>query len=280
MTSSNRIGIIGGGFVGKATSLLSKDHVIYDLNPDLCVPPGATLADVAQCPFIFICVPTPMKNDGSCFLGIVESVIRELRQITETKPILRSTVPVGTSSTYGCYFMPEFLTERNWRHDIYHASHWILGVDEKEDPFSETFQKFLSRARQDGCILNDTLYVHSTKEAELIKYFRNCFLATKVAFCNEMYTFCHALSINYETIRSTTVMDKRIGEFHTGVPGPDGKCGYGGTCFPKDMGSLITQFHLQNTACPVLEAAQFRNTRIDRVEQDWKTDVGRAVIHE
>ena len=79
-----KIGIIGNGFVGKATmQLMCKDIEIYayDINPDFCVPQNLQFNDLHECEFIFISVPTPMNKDGSCYLDIVKSVLSDLKKI-------------------------------------------------------------------------------------------------------------------------------------------------------------------------------------------------------
>ena len=73
-------------------------------------------------------------------------------------------------------------------------------------------------------------------------------------------------------------MDSRIGSSHTQVPGPDGLYGFGGTCFPKDLSALISQFDSNNIPSIILKAVQDRNNSIDRPEQDWKQDIGRAIF--
>ena len=119
-----KLGIIGGGFVGKATKLLKCEGVetmTYDIVDSLCEPLGTTMKDLCVCDVIFISVPTPMKKNGSCHLDIIESVINLLKiyvNFNEQLVVLRSTVPVGTSNKYDCYFMPEFLTEKNYKYDF------------------------------------------------------------------------------------------------------------------------------------------------------------------
>ena len=108
------IGIIGNGFVGKATyQLKCKDINIlsYDINPKLCNPIGLKLVDLLKCEIIFVSVPTPMKN-GECYLDIVKSVINDLKKLIMKIILYLITVPVGTSDFLGVYFMPEFLTEK------------------------------------------------------------------------------------------------------------------------------------------------------------------------
>ena len=84
------------------------------------------------------------------------------------------------------------------------------------------------------------------------------------------------MDINYKAIAQMMIMDERIGATHMKVPGPDGKKGYGGTCFPKDMNSLLHQIKSISTS-HVVAAAVYRNEIVDRPEKDWKEDKGRAV---
>ena len=118
----------------------------------------------------------------------------------------------------------------------------------------------------------------SPSEAEMVKYVRNTFLATKISFFNEIYNFCGASNVSYETIIRQVSSDRRIGGSHTRVPGPDGKRGFGGTCLPKDANSLQQQFIQKNVDCPILAAVVRRNEEIDRPELDWMEDKGRAFI--
>ena len=109
-----KIGIIGNGFVGKATSLLECSDVniiVYDINPKLCNPIGTTLNDIVLCELIFISVPTPMNKDGSCHLDILHSVIDEINNIKPVDELLiinRCTVPVGSSNKINCFLCLNF----------------------------------------------------------------------------------------------------------------------------------------------------------------------------
>ena len=67
----------------------------------------------------------------------------------------------------------------------------------------------------------------------MVKLFRNCYLSTKISFCNEIYRFCEKQNIEYENVRNIACNDERIGHSHSFVPGHDGKYGFGGTCFSK-----------------------------------------------
>jgi UDPglucose 6-dehydrogenase len=284
------IGIIGNGFVGKATfQLKCKDIeiLVYDSKPHLCYPLELKLNDLLKCDLIFVCVPTPMTKDGSCYTKIVENVLNDLK-IIQYKGfiIVRSTVPIGTCDKLDCYFMPEFLTEQNWHFDFINNKEWIFGLTgdtNKDEEFITTIKKLFNFAFLNKNILYNDLYFVTNAEAEMIKLFRNCFLATKVSFCNEIYQYCKIKNINYENIINLACKDSRIGFSHTNIPGPDGQCGFGGTCFPKDTSSLKSEMdkynlNFSNIKPLILSAVIERNNTIDRIEKDWYNNKGRAVI--
>ena len=112
----------------------------------------------------------------------------------------------------------------------------------------------------------------------MVKLFRNCFLATKVSFCNEIFEFCEKKGMNYENVRKLAANDDRILHSHTNVPGHDGKKGFGGTCFPKDTSSLKYEMSKIGMNPYILNAITERNEKVDRPEKDWCEDKGRAVI--
>ena len=128
-----KIGIIGNGFVGGATSLLEcadVDVVIYAIDPNKCRPEGSSSKILRGCDLVFVCVPTPMHEDGTCSLDFVEDAVNEAQKMVEShRIIIKSTVPVGTSERLGVNFMPEFLTEANWREDFINCENWVVGDD-------------------------------------------------------------------------------------------------------------------------------------------------------
>ena len=165
-----KIGIIGNGFVGKATYQLEcKDIQIlaYDLNPDLCKPFGTKLEDLLSCEIIFISVPTPMNKDGSCYLKIVESVLDDLNSIDyKGFIVLRSTVPVGTCDRLNCRFMPEFLTEKNYIDDFISNKNWIFGVlNEDDKKFEKNMTNMINLAHKNKKILYTNVHFIKNKEA-------------------------------------------------------------------------------------------------------------------
>jgi len=279
-----QVGVIGNGYVGGATSLLEHEGVpfyIYDKAPKKCKPLGITVKDLMPCDFIFVAVPTPMNQDGSCSTSIVDGVVNELHEAGYDKGrvIVKSTVPVGTCRRLNVMFMPEFLTERSWRKDFTEEEDWILGTNTRNDKIRDEVYKLFESAWNHGALKNRPRMTFSTtEEAELTKYTRNCFLAVKVSFFNEVYEFCEINDINYRKVRELACRDERVGINHTSVPGPDGKKGFGGTCFPKDTASLLDQMTQCGQESYLVEAAKARNIQVDRPEKDWENDKGRAVL--
>lgn len=269
-----RLGFIGNGFVGSAGRQLEcpkNNAIVYDIDPDKCVPPGTTLEQVANCDVVFVSVPTPAEADGSCHLSIVETVVKQLKTVRADCPIiLRSTVPPGTSKRLGISFMPEFLTEAKHLEDFRQNPLWVYGGTSPE-----RIQSALTNAKEAGKIVSDRMVQMTTQEAELVKYVRNCFLATKVSFFNEVEQYCRAHEIDYDTVRERAAVDARIGLAHTKVPGPDGRRGFGGHCFPKDIAAWC---HFAPSEHSIVRAAHERNLQVDRPEKDWQKDKGRAVV--
>tara|TARA_Y100001933_G_scaffold247442_1_gene280205 strand:+ start:2516 stop:3358 length:843 start_codon:yes stop_codon:yes gene_type:complete len=278
-----KIGIIGNGFVGKATKLLKNDEIdiiCYDINPDLCEPKGIELKDMNVCEVIFVSVPTPMNKDGSVHLGIVKSVVSDLKKNNfNNNIVIRSTVPPGTCDELGVYFMPEFLTEKNFENDFINNELWVYGLQGKEEDnmFKETISNLINICHKKGCIKSNKTEWMTNKEAEMVKYFRNTFLSVKISYCNELYRFCELKGIDYSRVREIAAQDKRIGLSHTSVPGHDNRFGFGGTCFPKDTNGLLCEMKKSGLESYILQSTVDRNEKVDRKEKDWEEDKGRAV---
>jgi UDPglucose 6-dehydrogenase len=113
--------------------------------------------------------------------------------------------------------------------------------------------------------------------AEMVKYFTNTFLATKVSFANEMKQICDKLNIDYDKVVEYSTYDERLGKSHWAVPGPDGKLGFGGSCFPKDLNALIHLARNLDTSLNTIGGAWDTNLDV-RPEEDWKELKGRAVV--
>ena len=273
-----RIGIIGQGYVGTAlkegfqdfyqVETFDKYDIAKSTQPNISDVVG--LSDV-----LFVCVPTPMKNDGTCYTGIVEEVVREINQEANGQiVVIKSTVPPGTTDRLNeeyvhttTIFNPEFLTEANFIQDFKNQNRIILGGDRKG---TNKVRQIYSRI-----FPNATIVKTGAKHAEMVKYFTNCFLATKVSFANEMYNICKQLDIDYDKVVEYAIYDERLGKSHWAVPGPDGDFGFGGHCFPKDLSAIINSFDTYG----LLEAVENVNDQV-RDNRDWEHMVGRAVIEE
>ena len=271
------LGLIGNGFVGGAARQLACEKntvIVYDKDPSRCEPPSTTLNDIAHADIVFVAVPTPAKADGTCHTDIVELVVSQLKERNSRCNIyIRSTCPPGTARRLGCHFMPEFLTEANANVDFQNNRLWIQGVNDTTD--AHILQTLLTNAKNAGKIKYDTVRQMSTDDAELVKYVRNCFLGVKVSFFNEVEAYCRQAGLNYEAVRTAACNDTRIGESHTMVPGPDGRRGFGGHCFPKDIAAWCS---FAPSELSIVQAAYRKNVQLDRPERDWEADVGRAVI--
>ena len=271
-----KLGLVGNGFVGGAALQLGCDDneiKMFDLDANKCIPLGTTIEDVAACDIILVAVPTPQNPDGTCHTGILEEAINSIRAINpQANIVIRSTVPPGTSSGLGTHFMPEFLTEKNSSQDFVDSSLWVLGRNVNLEEFY--LDTVIDNAFKAGKIKSNEMVKMSPSEAEMVKYVKNCFLGLKVSFFNEVFDACSKHDCDFELVRVTATEDHRIGSSHSIVPGPDGKKGFGGHCFPKDLASWCTW-----AKNPIIVAAAVkRNNTVDRPEKDWESDKGRAVV--
>jgi len=265
---SYTIGIVGKGFVGGAMYENFKDvfnTLVWDI--DEAKRTVATFKEfVETSDIIFVCVPTPMRQDGSCDTSIVGSVIDNIAQIDRRKyVVIKSTVTPGTTSrlasdfnmTIG--FNPEFLTEANAYNDFRNQPLIVLGADDSglATVMAQIYYEFNSAVDNHAHVIQRT-----TKEAELFKYLANCFLATKVIFANEFKILCDKIDVDYGRIAELAVLDKRLGYTHWRVPGPDGQYGFGGSCFPKDTSALLAYADEVGTALWMLTEATYINDEL------------------
>ena len=293
MILKQKIGVIGNGFVGGAVKFGFSPQVgcdaevrVYDKNPSKSTH---TLEEtVNESDFIFLSVPTPANKDGSINLDILDGALNDIDKIhtrEKTNAILiRSTVIPGTTWSLqtkypqlNLLFNPEFLTERSANFDFINQSRFIIGNNGKMGSLmqSESFVKLIKDRFGDCVAVMETSY----ETAELIKYMSNCFFATKVSFMNEMYQIAEKIDANWDDAVSGFVSDGRIGHSHLGVPGHDGKFGFGGSCFPKDIQAMIDFAETFDLNPTVLKGAWEKNLEV-RPEEDWKELKGRAVIDE
>ena len=269
------VGIIGNGFVGNAVYQNVRDKVetkIYDVDKNRSLN---TFDEVLQQELIFVCVPTPMKVDGSCDLSILEKLFedisnKDLNFDEEHTFVIKSTVPIGTTKKlaekYPLLWIvhnPEFLTARNAVNDLAKADRTVIGGDSTlTSRVAKLYWGYVYYGEDHNIIQC------SSDESEAIKYFSNTFLAYKVAYFNKVYDVCEKLGMEYKNVRKGITTDPRIGESHTQVPGIDNDRGFGGTCFPKDLNSLINQMESHDINADMLTEVWLYNESIRKVI-DW-----------
>lgn len=266
-----KIGIVGGGVVGRATARAFIEHAeevrVYDVVKERRTHP---FFRVIECDLIFVCLPTPSDETGSLNTSAVEKFFQQRH--TEAKYnvrertanfVLRSTVPIGTTrmlvEKYGLpnlVHSPEFLTARCSIVDAQLPARNIVG------------QSYGSTPTQCGHLLTSVYkqrfpgvpcYYMTSDESEAVKLFQNSFFAVKVAFWNEMWTVANKLGLDWDRVMEAILADGRVDPSHTKVPGPDGKFGYGGACLTKDISGLISQMEDWNLTKSVCDSALFRN---------------------
>jgi UDPglucose 6-dehydrogenase len=264
----------------KRTTFKPFEVLIYDINPNLCKPTGITLEEVdRECDLLFLCLPTPLGHDGACYTKILEDTIA---RCSNPYKIIRSTIPVGFAAKHGCYFMPEFLTEASWENDFRSMKEWVVGIPPTEEHECEEFKKRISklirRSYKNGSIDSCSIVFCHTNEAEMLKLVKNCFLSAKVGIMNEFYDFSQTTQTDYTEVVKLAKLDARMGTSHFQVPGPDGRRGFGGTCFPKDTHSLYYQMTAKGIHPHIYPAILTRNDTHDRMEREWSKDVWRTTI--
>jgi UDPglucose 6-dehydrogenase len=212
----------------------------------------------------FICVGTPANPDGTCDLSQVEAAVA---QSTAPLVVLKSTVPAGTTESLAAkfgsrlVFSPEFVGEGAMSSPFWNdrdgIPFTIVGGEQHDVAEVVALLSVLDQEQRNyfGC---------AAREAELIKYSVNCFLATKVAFFNEIHDLTVAVGADWDRVREGMLLDPRIGESHTVVTE---ERGFGGRCFPKDTAALLHQAESLGVELDVLRAAVQANARMRKIEE-------------
>tara|TARA_B100001778_G_scaffold235278_1_gene196134 strand:+ start:4552 stop:5379 length:828 start_codon:yes stop_codon:yes gene_type:complete len=270
------VGIIGNGFVGEAQAFAFapvSNVLIYDIDP---LKANATLDQVHKCDIIFVCVPTPMNANGSQDLTYINKVFDNAKE--DPIYVIKSTVLPGTTNSIQynypeikVIFSPEFLSERTAKLDMLTQARIILGgKKELTNVVKELFNiRFMNR----NIIETDSV------TAELVKYMNNTFFATKVSILNEFKLISDKVGANWVDALNGFVSDSRVGDSHVHVPGPDGKLGYGGTCFPKDVNAFIIFAKENGINLNTIKGGWKTNLDV-RPEKDWEKNIGRSVSYE
>ena len=238
-----RLGIVGHGFVGSAVEYAFTNPLV-DIK---IVDPkyGTTIDDLldydAHC--VFVCAPTPMSENHTVDASIVEDAVLKLMNHTNSLVVVKSTItPDVIDRLYNSMtdeasnrfvYNPEFLTEKSAQEQFVDAKfHVVGGSDDATNELMQIYDIFsLCSTRE--------FYRMSAHEASFVKYGINTFLATKVTFFNQFYDLVNAYQCSYNIITRAMGADSRVGIGHTRVPGYDGKRGFGGACFPKDIAAFL-----------------------------------------
>ncbi len=234
-----RLGIVGHGFVGSAVeyAFTHREIEMFLVDPKY----GTTIDDLIDWKpnLTFVCAPTPMGDDGNVDASIVEDVVLKLLEHTDGGVNIKSTIPPDVANRiWNSIFdddlkrithNPEFLTESNANEKFVDAPYHIIGGHPDACRGMASIYDLYST-----CSANEYVFMGAS-EAAFVKYSVNAFLATKVTFFNQLYDTIDKSGCNWPTIVNAIAKDSRIGHSHTRVPGYDGKRGFGGACFPKDL---------------------------------------------
>jgi len=235
-----KLGIVGHGFVGKATDWgFNKRIDKFIVDPLL----NTNIRDLKEFSpeIVFVCVPTPMSDDGSQDSSIIENVIKELvSNCPNAIKVVKSTVLPSLLDELKkidpkLVYNPEFLREKHANEDFVNSEMIIFGGDRNIS--TQVSNAYLRHSR---CKTKEHIFT-DLKTASFIKYSVNTFLASKVIFFNELHSVYEKLDVKdtWESVVNIISKDLRIGNTHMNVPGHDGRKGFGGACFPKDSLALI-----------------------------------------
>jgi UDPglucose 6-dehydrogenase len=243
-----RIGIIGYGFVGKAVAGAHDRKTLMINDPNVLEEWESYTVEqiIANTGWIYLCLPTPSKEDGSCDTSIVENMLEQLKDY-EGIIISKSTAPpkfyidmlnqTGKNKKYKfrLVHVPEFLTAANALHDYMHPHTIVVGGKPEDTAFvlRHAISSDLTYRTKAKLIMTDI------GSAAAMKYYANSWLATKVVYNNQFAQWCKSQGVEWKNVAEVLKKDKRIGDTHYDVPGPDTKFGYGGACFPKDVSAIL-----------------------------------------
>lgn len=237
MKKLTKIAIIGYGFVGKAVEFGFRNPG----NDIMIVDPYKGYANIDDmedyhADYTFVCVSTPMGDDGNIDASSLRAVISKLEYMASGTVIIKSTVTPDIITELCRYkrfvYNPEFLTERNAFDEFLNPKFHILGGHPEFTKRVKNLYKFNSNCNP------APVHFMTPAEASLVKYGINSFLATKVVWFNQWKDMVESIGARYNVVATAIGNDDRIGHSHTKVPGFDGKKGFGGSCFPKDTHAI------------------------------------------
>lgn len=251
-----KIGIVGCGIVGGALKFgfekLDHEVRVHDIKL------GTEISDLFNTEVMYICVPTPMNEDGSCNTSIVESVLQDIENAEKSlytkyhgTVVIKSTVPPGfTADMCEKYnrdflFSPEFLRERCA----------VMDFVENQKLLVIGSNKFGNTPHNNEVIESHGKYPQKivfcdTTEAELIKYYHNCLGALRVTFANEFYDLCKKLGANYRDVKEAVLHSSSLPDIYLDVN--ENVRGYSSICWNKDIPALINLAEKLGVNLPLL----------------------------
>jgi UDPglucose 6-dehydrogenase len=313
-----KIAVVGSGYVGLVTGVCfaergntvtcidideKKINMLKDGKPPIYEPGleeliktnikedrlsfTTSLADAMQtAELAFIAVGTPPGEDGSADLQYVLAVAKEIGQHMNDYCIVvdKSTVPVGTADKvkaavqaeldkrgvaidFDVVSNPEFLKEGAAIDDFMRPDRVVVGTD------SDKAAKVMHDLYLPFMRYHENIIIMGIRDAEMTKYAANSLLATKISFMNEIANLCDQLGVDIENVRKGIGSDSRIG-YSFIYPG----CGYGGSCFPKDVQALIRTANENNYDAFILKAVEQRNNQqkyrlVEKIQNKYGKDL-------
>ena len=223
-----RIGIIGNGDRGKAIQQLqcsSIDFLVYDSNPELCVPLETTVEEMEQCDLIFHCLPVPMNHNACCHTTTLSDSILSLKNPYQ---IVYASTPIGFSESMGCCYMPEWITD-TWE-DEFTTPHWIIGLSSLEhaEECKKRITTLLTTCHTEGSISYSAIHWITSTEAEFLAIAKNAFLTADTGITHELYDIAATKGIQQERVKTIIRLDPLLRTFFSDF-------------FPKEMYGVYHQ---------------------------------------
>ena len=224
-----RIGIIGNGDRGKAIQQIqcpSIDFLVYDSNPELCVPLETMVEEMEQCDLIFHCLPVPMDYNACSHTTLLSNSILSLKNPYQ---IIYASTPIGFSESMGCCYMPEWITDPIWE-DEFTTPYWIIGLPllEHSEECKKRITTLLTTCHTEGSISYSAIHWITSTEAEFLAIAKNAFLTANTGISRELYDIAATKGIQQERVKIIIRLDPLLRTFFSDF-------------FPKEMYGVYHQ---------------------------------------
>lgn len=233
----NQIGVVGLGVVGGTVEAAFRAVGVETRGYDRYRGVGAP-ADLAPCPVVFLCVPTPSGNGAGHDLSEVVFAVREIEPYLQPRTVIaiKSTIPPGTCDALAATFpelefasVPEFLVAARAVESFVRPDRVVIGA--RSERAAAMVRQLMAKAAPGVAAV-----VLQPREAELVKLCSNAMLSAKVSMANELARVCARFDVDWRSVQGVIGMDRRIGPDHLTV---SPERGFGGECLPKDLDGLI-----------------------------------------